>query len=41
MNLTPGQVCYLQLPAADRDRAAAFYAAVFGWESGGFRLGDR
>ena len=34
MNLTHGQVCYLELPAADRDRAAAFYAAVFGWETG-------
>jgi predicted enzyme related to lactoylglutathione lyase len=27
-----GQVCYLQLPAADRARAATFYQAVFGWE---------
>jgi predicted enzyme related to lactoylglutathione lyase len=34
MTLTHGQVCYLELPAADRDRAAAFYAAVFGWETG-------
>lgn len=32
--LTHGQVCYLQLPAADRHRAAAFYQAVFGWETG-------
>jgi predicted enzyme related to lactoylglutathione lyase len=32
--LTHGQVCYLQLPAADRRRAAAFYEAVFGWETG-------
>jgi uncharacterized protein len=34
--MTPahGQVCYLQLPAADRRRAAAFYQAVFGWETG-------
>jgi hypothetical protein len=29
-----GQVCYLQLPATDRHRAAAFYHAVFGWETG-------
>jgi uncharacterized protein len=29
--LLHGQVCYLQLPAADPDRAAAFYQAVFGW----------
>jgi uncharacterized protein len=32
--LSHGQVCYLQLPAADRRRAAAFYEAVFGWETG-------
>ncbi len=32
--LTHGQVCYLQLPAADRQRAAAFYEAVFGWQTG-------
>jgi uncharacterized protein len=32
--LSHGQVCYLQLPAADRQRAAAFYEAVFGWEAG-------
>jgi predicted enzyme related to lactoylglutathione lyase len=34
--MTPvhGQVCYLELPAADRNRAAAFYQAVFGWETG-------
>lgn len=30
--LVHGQVCYLQLPAANRDRAAAFYQAVFGWQ---------
>ena len=32
--LVHGQVCYLQLPAASRDRAAAFYQAVFGWQTG-------
>jgi uncharacterized protein len=32
LGLAHGQVCYLQLPAADGARAAAFYAAVFGWE---------
>jgi len=32
--LTHGQVCYLELPAADRNRAAAFYQAVFGWQTG-------
>ena len=32
LSLAHGQVCYLQLPAADGARAAAFYAAVFGWE---------
>ena len=31
--LAHGQVCYLQLPAADRNRAAAFYRAVFGWQT--------
>lgn len=32
LSLVHGQVCYLQLPAADRNRAAAFYQAVFGWQ---------
>jgi uncharacterized protein len=32
--LAHGQVCYLELPATDRTRAAAFYRAVFGWETG-------
>ena len=32
LGLVHGQVCYLQLPAANRDRAAAFYQAVFGWQ---------
>jgi predicted enzyme related to lactoylglutathione lyase len=29
--LVHGQLCYLQLPAVDGTRAAAFYQAVFGW----------
>jgi len=33
LGLVHGQVCYLQLPAADRNRAAAFYRAVFGWQT--------
>ena len=33
LGLAHGQVCYLQLPAADRDRAAAFYRTVFGWQT--------
>jgi uncharacterized protein len=33
LSLVHGQVCYLQLPAADRERAAAFYRAVFGWQT--------
>jgi hypothetical protein len=33
LGLAHGQVCYLQLPAADRNRAAAFYRAVFGWQT--------
>jgi catechol 2,3-dioxygenase-like lactoylglutathione lyase family enzyme len=28
-----GQVCYLQMPAVDATRAAAFYEAVFGWQT--------
>ncbi len=31
-SLVHGQLCYLQLPAADAPRAAAFYQAVFGWD---------
>lgn len=27
-----GKICYLELPAADVDASAAFYARVFGWE---------
>ena len=34
LSLAHGQVCYLQLPATDRARAAAFYEAVFGWQTG-------
>lgn len=26
-----GQISYLQIPATDVDRSAAFYEAVFGW----------
>jgi predicted enzyme related to lactoylglutathione lyase len=29
--LVHGQVCYLQMPAVDAVRAAAFYQGVFGW----------
>jgi len=32
--LVHGQVCYLQIPAASSKRAAAFYEAVFGWQTG-------
>lgn len=28
---TNGKVCYVEIPAADVERSAAFYAAVFGW----------
>jgi predicted enzyme related to lactoylglutathione lyase len=28
-----GKVCYLELPSTDVDQSAAFYEAVFGWES--------
>ena len=33
LSLVHGQVCYLQLPAADRNRAAVFYQAVFAWQA--------
>ncbi len=36
----PGGVSYLRIPAADPDRSAAFYRAVFGWEAGGGRFTD-
>jgi predicted enzyme related to lactoylglutathione lyase len=26
-----GKVCYIEMPAADIDRSAEFYASVFGW----------
>ena len=26
-----GKICYVEVPAVDVDRSAAFYAAVFGW----------
>ena len=32
LGLAHGQLCYLQLPAVSGTRAAAFYAAVFGWD---------
>lgn len=30
-----GQVCYVQIPALDVGRSAAFYATAFGWTTGG------
>ena len=27
-----GKICYIQIPALDVERSAAFYAAVFGWQ---------
>jgi len=27
-----GKVCYIEMPAIDADRSAAFYKAVFGWQ---------
>ncbi|MPZ48628.1 MAG: VOC family protein [Dehalococcoidia bacterium] len=29
--LANGKVCYIEIPASDIQRSAAFYAAVFGW----------
>ncbi|HET7791427.1 MAG TPA: VOC family protein [Gemmatimonadales bacterium] len=26
-----GKICYVEIPAADVERSAAFYTAVFGW----------
>jgi predicted enzyme related to lactoylglutathione lyase len=28
-----GKICYIELPAADIARSAAFYSAVFGWQT--------
>jgi len=28
-----GKICYLEIPAADVDQSAAFYAAVVGWKT--------
>src|SRR5919202_3557359 len=33
-----GKICYVEIPATDVERSAAFYAAVFGW--GVRRRGD-
>ena len=30
--LENGKICYLELPAVDINRSAAFYKAVFGWQ---------
>ena len=29
--LAPGKITYIEIPATDVDRSAAFYEAVFGW----------
>lgn len=31
MPSTNGKVCYIEIPATDIQRSAAFYATVFGW----------
>ena len=31
--LGSGKVCYLEIPATDARRSAAFYVAVFGWST--------
>src|SRR5258708_31726118 len=28
-----GKVCYLEIPAVDVDRSAAFYSRIFGWQT--------
>lgn len=30
-SLANGKICYLEIPAVDIERSAAFYQAVFGW----------
>jgi predicted enzyme related to lactoylglutathione lyase len=30
---TNGKICYIELPAVDISRSAAFYGAVFGWKT--------
>jgi len=32
MSETNGKICYVELPAVDIARSAAFYASVFGWK---------
>ena len=32
MSTTNGKICYVELPAIDVARSAAFYAAAFGWK---------
>jgi predicted enzyme related to lactoylglutathione lyase len=29
--IAPGKISYIQIPALDVDRSAAFYETVFGW----------
>ncbi len=31
--LANGKICYLEIPAVDVDRSAAFYRDVFGWKT--------
>jgi uncharacterized protein len=31
--LANGKVCYLEIPAFDVERSAAFYAEIFGWQT--------
>jgi uncharacterized protein len=31
--LANGKVCYLEIPALDVERSAAFYAEIFGWQT--------
>lgn len=30
--LSNGKICYIEIPAVDIQRSAAFYSAVFGWK---------
>jgi predicted enzyme related to lactoylglutathione lyase len=34
MKLKPGNICYLEIPAPDLNKAAKFYTKVFSWKVG-------
>ena len=32
MSATHGKICYIEIPAVDLEKSAAFYESVFGWK---------